>query len=50
MARGDGEAIWEAAGGTVQQAADGQIEEGTARAPGIAQSTKVFFNRHGFWF
>jgi hypothetical protein len=50
MARGHRETIGKSAGGTVQQAADGQIEERPAGAPGVAQSKKVFFNRHGFRF
>jgi hypothetical protein len=49
MAGGDREAVGESAGGTVQQAADGQIEERAAGAPGVAQSKKIFFKRHGFW-
>ena len=50
VAGGHGEAVGIAAGGAVEQAADGQIKERAAGAARVALGVQVFFDRHGFCF
>ena len=50
VAGGHGEAVGIAAGGAVEQAADGQIEERAAGTARIALGAKFFFDRHGVVF
>ena len=46
VARSHGEAVGEAAGGAVEQVADGQLEQRTAGAGTVAQRSKDFVNGH----
>ena len=46
MARSDGEAIGEAAGSSMEEVANGQLEQGTAGAGTVAQCSKGLVNGH----